>query len=248
MSEEQNGKMAVGELQSPLLKKLDNFWYHYKWPFLGILFTVIVLIVCLAQCTKNGKGDDGCFMYAGGYTMTVEERRNMESCLKGFSEDINGDERVVLGMMNFPIYTKEEIEKGYDKNDQAHVAQMSYDNRKAFDQEILAGEATLCFLSPSLFTEVAEAGGFLPVDDYADALPAGAERVLHGNTAYGVKLSTLAIASYPGFSSLPADTVVCLRAATSMNALFGGDAAKLVYEANLSMAKKMFAAEIYVAP
>ena len=247
MSEEQNGKIAAGELQSPFLKKLDNFWYHYKWPFLGILFTVIVLIVCLAQCTKNGKGDDGVFMYAGGYTMSAEERRNMESCLKGFAEDVNGDGKLVLGMMNFPIYTREEIEKR-DKNDQSIVAQMSYDNRKAFDQEIMAGEATLCFLSPSLFTDVAKAGALLPVSDYADALPAGAEQVMHGNTAYGVALSSLAIATYPGFSSLPKDTVVCLRAATSMNALFGGDAAKLVYEANLSMAKKMLAAEIYVAP
>ena len=248
MPEEQNGKIAAGELQSPLLKKLDNFWYHDKWPFLGILFTLIVLIVCLTQCTKNGKGDDGCYMFAGGYTMSAEERRNMETVLKTFAEDTNGDGKIVLGMMDFQIYTKEEIEKNYDKNDQAHVAQLSYNNREAFDQEILAGEATLCFLSPSLFTDVAKAGGFLPVSEYADAVPEGAETVAYGNTAYGIKLSSLAIASYPGFSSLPADTIVCLRAATSMNALFGGEAAKLVYEANLAMAKRMLAAEIYAAP
>ena len=244
MAEEQNGKMAAGELQSPFLKKLDNFWYHYKWPFLGILFTVIVLIVCLAQCVKKGGGDDGIFMYAGGYTMTAEERRNMESCLKGFTEDVNGDGKVVLGMMNFPIYTKDEVAK-YDKNDQAHVAQMSYDNRKAFDQEILAGGATLCFLSPSLFADVAEAGALLPVADYADALPAGAEQVMHGGAACGVRLSSLALSGYPGFSSLPEDTVVCLRTNTSMNAIFGGDAAALIYEANLAMAKRAFGAATY---
>lgn len=241
---EQNGKMAASELRSPFLKKLENFWYHYKWPFLGILFTVIVLIVCLAQCTKNGKGDDGCFLYAGGYTMSVEERRNMESCLKGFAEDINGDERVVLGMMNFPIYTKAEIER-YDKNDQAHVAQMSYDNREAFDQEIMAGSATLCFLSPSLFADVAKAGGLHSVADYADALPAGAENVMYGDVAYGVKLSSLSLYTYPGFSSLPKDTVVCLRTNTSMGALFGGDAAKVMYEANMAMAKRAFCAAVY---
>ena len=244
MSEEQNGKLAGGELKSPLLTKLDNFWYHYKWPFLGILFTVIVLIVCLTQCARNGKGDDGSFMYAGGYILSAEERRNMETVLKTFSEDTNEDGKLVLAMMNFPIFTTEEVAK-YDKNDQAHVAQMSYDNREAFDQEILAGEATLCFLSPSLFADVAKAGGFLPISDYADALPDGYEAATYGDVAYGVLLSSLAISSYPGFSSLPADTVVCLRTETSMNALFGGAAAKLVYDANYAMAMKMLAAAPY---
>ena len=245
MSEEQSEKyVAPAELQSPLLKKLDNFWYHYKWPFLGILFTVIVLIVCLAQCAKNGSGDDGCYMYAGGYVLSAEERRNMDSTMKIFSEDVNGDGKLVLSMMNYSIFTSEQIAK-YDKNDQAHVAQMSYNNREAFDQEILAGEATLCFLSPELFADVAKAGGFLPISDYADAIPEGAEAVKHGNTAYGLKLSSLAISSYPGFSSLPADTVVCLRTETSMNALFGGEAAKLVYDANYAMSMRMLAAEAY---
>ena len=245
MPEEQSGKyVAPTELQSPLLKKLDNFWYHYKWPFLGILFTVIVLIVCLVQCQKNGSGDDGCYMYAGGYVLSAEERRNMDTVMKQFSEDVNGDGKIVLGMMNFSIFTSEQIAE-YDKNDQAHVAQMSYDNREAFDQEILAGEATLCFLSPALFTDVAKAGGFLPLSEYADAIPAGAEGVNYGNIAYGIKLSSLAIASYPGFSSLPEDTVVCLRTETSMSALFGGESAKLVYDANYAMAMRMLAAEAY---
>ena len=245
MSEEQNTKLAAAELRSPLLTKLDNFWYHYKWPFLGGLFTLIVLIVCLTQCAKNGKGDDGCYMYAGGYVLSVDERRNMESVLKTFAEDINGDEKIVLAMMNFPIFTKEEIEREYDKGDQSHVAQMSYDNREAFDQEILAGEAVLCFLSPSLFNDVAKAGGFVSVSAYADALPEGVETVAYGDTAYGVLLSSLPISSYPGFSNLPKDTVVCLRTATSMSSLFGGDAAKLAYDAGYAMAIRMFGAEIY---
>ena len=244
MSEEQNGKLAGGEMRSPALAKLDNFWYHYKWRFIVIVVSVVVLIVCLAQCAKNGKGDDGCYVYAGGYVLSAEERRNMDTVLKTFAEDVNEDGKIVLGMMNFPIFTSEEI-AGYDKNDQAHVAQMSYDNREAFDQEILAGEATLCFLSPALFADVAKAGGFLSVAEYAAALPAGAETVCYSDVAYGVLLSSLPIATYPGFSSLPADTVVCLRTATSMNALFGGEAAKLLYEANLAMAKRMLAAAPY---
>lgn len=244
MIEEKDKKLSGGEMHSPFLAWVENFWYHYKWPFLGILLTAIVLIVCLAQCTRNGKGDDAVFMYAGGYTMTVEERRNMESVLKPFAEDINGDDRVVLGMMNFAIYTKDEIAK-YDKNDQAHVAQLSYDNREAFDQEILAGSATLCFLSPSLFADVAKAGGLHTVADYADALPSGAEAAMYGDVAYGVKLSSLPLYTYPGFSSLPEDTVVCLRTNTSMNALFGGDTAKLLYEANLAMAKRALGAAVY---
>ena len=168
----------------------------------------------------------------------------MKRCLSAFAEDINGDGKLVIAMSDFAIFTDEEIAKR-DPNDQAQVKQFSYNNRESFDQEIMAGAATLCFLSPSLFEDVAKAGGFVAVSEYADALPSGAEQVVYGQAAYGVKLSSLPLSSHPGFSSLPEDTIVCLRTNTSMNALFGGDTAELLYKANLAMARAALAIAPY---
>ena len=38
--------------QSKVLRWLDNFWYHYKWPTIIIAFFLIVGIVGFTQCTS----------------------------------------------------------------------------------------------------------------------------------------------------------------------------------------------------
>ena len=43
--------------QSPFLKWLDNYWYHYKWPTIIISFFAIVLIVVIAQMVNRPKYD-----------------------------------------------------------------------------------------------------------------------------------------------------------------------------------------------
>jgi hypothetical protein len=45
----------------------------------------------------------------------------------------------------------------------------------ALDQEILSGDAAICFLSPELFETMAKEGAFIPVSGYAVAVPEGGE-------------------------------------------------------------------------
>ncbi len=241
--DEQKGKIeAAAELRSPFLKKLENFWYHYKWPFLAGVLAVIVLVVSLTQCANNSK-NDVYVMYAGGHAIGNTQMRDLEASLAGFAEDRNSDGRISIGIGSYAIYTNEEI-ASRPIADQGHIKQFSHDNRENFDQEILSGEATLCFLSPSLFEELAEAGALLPLSEYHTAAE-GEEAVLYGNTAYGVRLASLALSTYPGLSDLPADTVLAVRAETSLNSLFGAGTAKAMYEANLAMAKRLFTAVPY---
>ena len=39
------------------LKWLDNYWYHYKWRTIVILFFAVLLIVCVVQCSTVEKYD-----------------------------------------------------------------------------------------------------------------------------------------------------------------------------------------------
>ncbi len=248
MSEEKERLEADAKIEAPFLKKLENFWYHYKWQFLAGLLALVVLAVSLSQCVKNGKGDDAYVMYAGGYTFTsATAMRDLEQSLASFAEDRNGDGRAVVGIGTYSIYTNEEINEKYkDPSDRAQVKQFSHDNRESFDQEILAGEATLCFLSQSLFSELAEEGLLLALSEYHTPT-AGEEVVSCGGAAYGVRLSSLPLATYPGLSSLPVDTVLCVRANASMNSIFGGKTAEAMYKANLEMAKRMLSAAPFAA-
>lgn len=245
MPEMREDKRSGGEMHSPFVKWIENFWYHYKWPFLAAVLGVIVLVVCLVQCAGNGKGDDVSVLYAGGYTMTVEDARDITATLEQFTADRNGDDKITVGLGNYPVYTNAEIET-YTPQQQGHLKQMSYDNRQNFDQEIYAGEASLCFLSPSLFEDLCEAGALIPVSEYV-GLPETAVTEAYGGAAYGVRLSSLALAGYPGFSKLPADTILCLRTNTSMGAFLGGNAAKATHEANLALAWRLLSAPAYTA-
>ena len=252
---EQNEKITGdGRMKSPFLTWVENFWYHHKWPFLAGLLALVVLTVSLVQCVGNGRGNDSAVMYAGGYTLMGTVARDFEGTVASFSEDSNGDGRILVGIGTYAIYTNAEINEKYkDDSTRAQVKQSSHSNREAFDQEILAGEATLCFLSPALFEEVVgseletDDGGklnrFLPVGEYAD-LPDEA-LVLYRGTGYGIRLSALNLAGYPGFSELPEDTILCIRRNMSLNSIFGGKGAEAMYEANLALAKRLIAAPAY---
>ena len=235
---EQNGKLSGGEMNSPFLKKWENIWYYHKWHIILGALAVVVLIVTLVQCSNNGKGNDGHYVYAGGHSVLSETRRDIENTMSLFAVDSNGDGKLILAMGNYAIYTQEQI-NSYRDDERGHVAQMSYDNRKAFDQEILSGDAAICFLSPELFETVAKEGAFIPVSGYAVTVPEGAELVSYGGVAYGVRLSSLAVGAYPGLSSLPADTVLCVRT----KSVFGRGE---IYDANLEIVWKMLAAAPYV--
>ena len=85
----------------------------------------------------------------------------------------------------------------------------------------------------------------LPVFEIV-GLPDTAVTEGYGGVAYGVRLSSLALYTYPGFSKLPEDTVLCLRTNTSMGAFLGGNSTKAMHEANLALAWRLLAAPAYV--
>ena len=45
-------KMSFGEWA-------ENVWYHYKWHILSAIFIVVVLAICITQCTSNLSAPSG---------------------------------------------------------------------------------------------------------------------------------------------------------------------------------------------
>lgn len=210
MPEERNEEKLSGDVKvtSPFLTKLENFWYHYKWPFLLGLFFLVVLAVCFTQCAKNGKGNDAFIMIAGAPAPTDNQLRDIKNFLGEYADDRNGDEKIVIAAQNLPIYTEDEI-KSLIGDAQATAKELSYNNKRIFDQDL---EATLCFLSIELYEEEAKAGGLLPLSEITSVRPSAEGAVLAENgVAYGVRLADLPIAAEGALSVLPDDTVLCMR-------------------------------------
>ena len=234
MPEEKREEKLSGDVKvsSPLLAKIENFWYHYKWPFLGGVFLVIVLVVCLAQCANNGKGNDAFVMIAGAPAPSTTQMRDIEDFLEGYAEDRNGDEKIIVAMQKYTIYTDAEI-AALISDARAHAKELSYNDKQAFLQDL---EATLCFLSRELYEEEVKAGGILPLSEITATLPSSGVLTGTDGVAYGIELHTLPIAAEGPLKVLPEDTVLCMRRRPY-------SAEKELYEANKRLFVRLITAD-----
>ncbi len=128
--EEKHEAHEVAE-QSGFLRWLDNFWYHYKWQTIGVLFVVILFAVTIPQCTKNDE-DSITVTFAGNYTMSADEQKTLKNLLYAYT-----DGSVTLGQ--YSIYTEDEIIKNNTYKDSTtggeKVDISGKNSAKGFNQE-----------------------------------------------------------------------------------------------------------------
>ncbi len=242
-------KIQGGDIktENKFLKWLDNFWYHYKWPTIGIVFAFFVVLICTLQMCEKEKVD-AYVMYGGPDTLEGGKLANFRAALRAvIPEDFNDDgEKYVEVVSNF-IMSEDEIKAAKleaNKNetvndfyiDPAFMAQ----NKQKFDNLIVAGEYSVCFLSPYLYEEVKAANGFMPLSEIFDTVPESAI------DEYGIRLSETEFGSYfPGVSELPSDTVLCMRRIGTLSSLLNKGSTEKEYEKSM----KLFCAiALYTSP
>ncbi len=174
---------------SGFLKWLDNFWYHYKWPTIGIAFALVVVLVCVLQTCSKEK-NDLTMVYAGPVALSAEEAVGVEQVLETvMPEDFDNNGEKSIALARYTIYSKEQIVElegqGYSINRQLNSSE--YDN---YGNYVLTGESAVYLVDPWLY----------------EALKSG-DRV----NGEGVRLGdTAAYQKYDLLKILPEDTVVCL--------------------------------------
>ncbi len=213
---EEKHPQAKMELRSPFLKKLDNFFYHYKWHTIISLFLAVVLLVCSLQfCSKEAYDIE--IMYAG--PKSLNDRQivlDIQNAFGRVSEDYNGDGKGVARMVSYWVDercyggTEDETVEGTDA---AYFANSSLNNERAYVDEIAAGNLSICLLSPYLFYKVHKEGGFMRIDEICPELD---ESLYHKGDSgavnhYGIVLSKTEFGKQAGLSSLPPDTILCIR-------------------------------------
>lgn len=212
-----NEKKPQGELhlRSPFLKKLDNFFYHYKWHTVAALFLAIVIIVCSLQtCSKESY--DVEIMYAGPKNLNDKQTvLDIQNAFASFATDTNGDGKTVARLVAYWVderyYTGED--EALEGADVAYFANNSLTNEKAYHDEIQAGNLSICLVSPYLFYQVHKEGGFMRIDEMFPELDESVYRVGEDGSVnhYAVVLANTPLGEMPGLSTLPDDTILCLR-------------------------------------
>ena len=223
------------KIRSPFLKKLDNFFYHYKWHSIIALFLVVVILICSLQMCGQ-KEYDLEVMYAGPRNLSNKQTvLDIQNAFADVAEDRTGDGVKSINLVSYwvddslwDLTTEEKEELGADLG---HLMNNSYNNEKAFVDEIAAGNVVICLLSPYLFHMIDDEAGFLRVTDVFPELAAYEEEVCVYDedgkiNRFGVVLNKTAFGEKAGLSSLPANTVLCVRKKAALSFWYNGKKAE----------------------
>ena len=215
----QDEKLPQGEikLNTPFLKKVENFFYHYKWhTIIGVFLAVVLLICSLQFCSKEAY--DVEVMYAGPCDVTAQRRYDIESAFALVTPDTDengkGQARLTQYWVNEKYYgganAKDEAVSGADVG---YLANQSLTNQDKYIDEIMLGNVSICLVSPHLFALAQKEGAFVRIDELLPSLPIEMYHSEEEGTynPCGVTLAKTAFGSLAGLSSLHEDTVLCLR-------------------------------------
>ena len=189
--------------------RAENFWYHYKWPVIGVLVFALIFGICIAQsCSKEN--DDILLLYAGPHLLTANELASVKEVMTGvmpYDFDGNGEKRV--GISTYNIYSREQIEQiaAEDASVRFDTARNSSE-LKVYQEYIKKGESAVYLLDPWLYESLRDdpACPLQLLSDVLAEMPQGALA-----DGYGVRLGdTELYKSYAVLQALPEDTVVCL--------------------------------------
>ena len=218
-----NEKLGDVKISSPTLTKLENFWYHYKWHTIAAVFALVVVIICLVQCGKQVEYDV-YVMYAGGETFSRQSKdgdipryNQMVDGFERFATDYDGKNGATVSFSDLFIPSPEEKEQ---LGTNADYSSMSQDIQPLNDR-MAYSEYYVFLVSKYVYDQYhvrSETEMFAPIKQYC---PEGNDFVFEGENA--IYLASTDLYKLAPFSSLPEDTLICIRIKSAFSSAFGKD-------------------------
>ena len=249
--EENKNEMPSGEIKikEPLGKKLENFWYHYKWHSIIAAFLVVTVLICSLQMCRREKFDT-YVLYAGSKTLSratgedgMSDYMRIVNSLYRVTDDFDGDGEVAVSLLNYLSMTKEEIEEAKENLKEGEELNLIYGDSENLRHTLLYSEYYVCFLSVGVYEQYKEYHGvpmFVPLADYTAK---GRSYDFYDESA--IKLSSPALERFralPGICDLDAeDTLICLRAKSELANSFGSEKNSKNYDRAKEVIKNILA-------
>lgn len=211
-------------IRSPFMKKLENFWYHYKWHSLIALFAVVVVVVCAIQfCTREKY--DVHVLYAGpdDVRMTasdgLSEYRVLFSSLKLCVDDLDENGEITPNFQTLFLPSEAEIEEinRFHREEKTGLEVQTHlvmENAEQLDGLMTISDYYLCFLSKANYLSYRDRmdGFFVPLAPYVG----DADVSYYEGATDAVYLNSTAFGTLPGFADLDDGTVICLRSVSEV--------------------------------
>ncbi len=220
----QNNDKTNGEdivIQSPVLKWLDNFWYHYKWTVIIVAFFVLVFAVCVTQCATTPHKDI-YVTFSGGYTLTDDETAAIEQVLGQLSKKTFSENAPAVGFASYSFYTEEELRELYTDPETGDFDNYGFQTAKQYNssrlsdlgQYMMTGECSIWFVSETVYEhERMKDKIAVRLSDTFQQPPA------YAYDEYAVRLGDTALyQTYEALQILPADTLIVFTVSYFMGA------------------------------
>ena len=203
---------GVGEVTTPsgAKEKIQNFWYHYKLHTALALLLVVAIVVCSLQlCTRESY--DAHVLYAGSRNIgrtakdgDVAEIVTVISSLKRIADDFdeNGDISLDLSSLYY-------LDGSEAANADAATQALLANDRSTLSSLLEHSEYYLCFISVAVYESyhgVDSAERFIDLTGYRSE---SSDLKYYSDSA--IYLSSTEAYKLPGLSSLPDDTLICIR-------------------------------------
>ena len=181
-------------------KKLENYWYHYKWATIITVFFGIALIICMAQCTAKDEYDMYA-LYAGPCYIGGKESAELKDAVNDYME---ADRQNVC--TNSFVYVSESKREEYKQNDAYVNVGINMQQTSDFFDFLYSASFNMLILDGELYSLIQKDEILTPIADISDI---GGEKSPDG---YCVRLyDTTLPQKYSLFSKMPDDTVICFR-------------------------------------
>jgi len=215
-----------------LIKWLDNYWYHYKWPTVIVAALAVIIIIMTAQFVRRDKFDLS-ILYAGPLNITANQTRDFETeTAKQLEGDLNGDGKKNCQLAAYYMLTEDQItavQAEYDEREELYVVNRSElaATRQQFTNQISAGDASLMLLDPYWYEMLKKQDLIVPLAEYLEEIP-----------EYAADDCSLRLCDTPfarfftAAQVFPEDTVICLRRMPVTSAFTGKSAAEKQFEAS----------------
>ncbi len=211
MREEKVYTEGIAKGESRFLAWFDNFWYHYKWHTIVVLFFAVVFGVCTIQACTMEKADI-VITYAGRVDLSIEENSDIG---KDISALLSGEKTLKAELSAYNVLTDEQIRAMQGKKDAngniIRVDTAFYASQHdTFINQLQSGVGSVLLLDPEQYkTFIKEDGtsvNLMPLSEALGEIPEGAL------DAYSIRFGdTEFYKNNPSVRAIPADTVLCLQ-------------------------------------
>lgn len=178
---------------------VEHIWYYYKWLIILGGLVVIFLIVAFFQLLLKPEPDVH-ILYIGKGSISVTGVNELTNTVESLIDDYNNDGEKVCDYIDLTALAEEESGEVFnlDINNAAITR---------FEVEIRTGDSVIFLMNEFYFKEAMKLGVLAKLSDVLDstAMP---EKTYN---EYGVYLKDLDLYKAPGFDSLPANTILCIR-------------------------------------